>query len=117
VNIGKYSNTIVAALLGLVGLAIVAFLVLPEGAASTIFGGLIIVVALQLLSVRQQEANGHRLASVERIADENSVRLDDTPGAAATRLTPTQSADLTALPEAELRAEIARRAAKGDPRP
>ena len=64
-NTTNYSTTILAAIIALVGLAIIAYVVLPNGPAATIFSGLIVVVVLQLLQTRQADANGHRLTRAE----------------------------------------------------
>lgn len=89
----RYSNTIVGAIVAVIGLAIVGLFVLPDTpTAKGLFGGLIVVVINTLLSVRQQEANGHRLTTVEtttaqtaRAVTATNARQDATDEVTGTR--------------------------------
>lgn len=78
----KYSNTILATIITTLGLGLAAVVFLTNSNSPnapinlTIFVGLVALVLNQLLGIRQVEANGYRLTSVEKQVDRNTVSLD-----------------------------------------
>lgn len=83
-TVGRYSNTILGAIIAVVGLGIAAAYFLPNTDSARLeLIGLVVLVVNVLLGTRQAEQNGHRLTAVETVSNVNAMRLDETPGAPA----------------------------------
>ncbi len=79
--IGRYPATSVAIIGMLVFGAVILVLLAPglnaDPAQVAILIGVLIVGIQQVVSQRTSEANGHRLAAVEKVADAVTLRVDD----------------------------------------